>query len=52
MLTDVMVQFMNNSGLHFYDTPRLINDNVTLEGCDYVKGLYSYTLKTPLDISG
>jgi hypothetical protein len=51
MLTDVMVQFTNHSGVQFYTTPRLINDNVTIEGCDCVKGLYSYTLETPLDIS-
>lgn len=51
ILTDVMVQFTNTSGVQFYDTPRLINDNVTIEGCDCVKGLYSYTLETPLDIS-
>jgi hypothetical protein len=51
ILTDVMVQFTNTSGVQFYNTPRLINDNVTIEGCDCVKGLYSYILETPLDIS-
>jgi hypothetical protein len=52
ILTDVMVQFTNTSGEQFYDTPRLINENVTIEGCNCVKGLYSYSLDTPLDISG
>lgn len=52
ILTDVMVQFTNTSGEQFYDTPRLINENVTIEGCNCVKGLFSYTLETPLDISG
>lgn len=51
ILTDVMVQFTDSSGVQFYDTPRLINENVTIEGCDCIKGLYSYTLKTPLNIS-
>ncbi|MDO9256583.1 MAG: hypothetical protein Q7U54_13780 [Bacteroidales bacterium] len=51
ILTDVMVQFTNTSGVQFYDTPRLINENATIEGCDCVKGLFSYTLNTPLDIS-
>lgn len=52
ILTDVMIQFTNTSGEQFYDTPRLINENVSIEGCDCVEGLYSYSLETPLDISG
>jgi hypothetical protein len=51
ILTDVMVQFTNTSDIQFYDTPRLINESVTLEGCNCIKGLYSYTLDTPLDIT-
>lgn len=51
ILTDVMVQFANTSGVQFYDTPRLIGENIAMEGCDCVKGLYSYTLEAPLDIS-
>lgn len=51
ILTDVMVQFTDNSGNQFYTTPRLINANANIQGCDCIKGLYSYTLATPLDIS-
>jgi hypothetical protein len=51
ILTDVMVQLTDTLGVQFYDSPRLINENLALEGCECIKGLNSYTLETPLDIS-
>ena len=51
ILTDVMVQLNDAAMYQFYNSPRLINENTDIQGCDCVKGLYSYTLDTPLDIS-
>jgi hypothetical protein len=52
LMTDVMVQFTNTSEVQFYNSPRLINESLSTEGCECVKGLFSYTLQSPLDISG
>ncbi len=49
ILTDVGLQFSDISHNQFYDTPRLVNSEIA--NCDYVIGLYSYKLDTPLDIS-
>ena len=52
ILTDVGVQLSDSIGNQFYTSPKLINMYANVNGCgSCVKGLFSYTLSTPLDIS-
>jgi hypothetical protein len=51
IVTDVMIQMNDDTGRQYFDTPWLRNENASVEGCDCVRGLFSYTLPTPLDIS-
>ena len=51
ILTDVMIQLNDDSNNQFYTSPRLINMNAEMQGCDCVKGLFTYTFASPLDIS-
>jgi hypothetical protein len=51
ILTDVMIQLTNDSGVQYFDSPRLKNEGASLEGCNCISGVYSYTPDTPVDIS-
>ena len=51
IITDVMIQLNDDSGNQYYNSPWLKNENAGIDGCDCVRGLFSYTLETPLDIS-
>jgi hypothetical protein len=52
ILTDVMIQFSNDQGVQYSDSPRLKNEGTSLEHCsNCIFGVYSYTLDTPMDIS-
>jgi hypothetical protein len=51
ILTDVMIQLTNDSGVQYFDSPRLKNEGASLEGCNCITGVYSYTPYTPVDIS-
>jgi hypothetical protein len=51
ILTDVMLQFNDSEFNQFYNSPRLINEGMVIQGCDCIQGLYSYTLDTPIDIT-
>ena len=49
ILTDVSVQLSDISGNQYYTTPRLVSKRIA--NVDFVIGLYSYTLDSPIDIS-
>jgi len=51
ILTDVMVQLTDDAQNQFFTTPWLKNDGASIDNCNCVNGVFSYTLKTPLDIS-
>lgn len=52
MLTDVMLQFFNDQGAQYFDSPRLKNEGTSVEHCsNCIFGVYSYTPDTPMDIS-
>jgi hypothetical protein len=51
ILTDVMIQFNDDSENQYYDSPRLKNEGASLEHCNCVHGVFSYTPDKPVDIS-
>lgn len=51
IITDVMIQLNDDSGNQYYNSPWLKNENASIEGCNCVNGLFSYTPDIPIDIS-
>lgn len=51
ILTDVMLQFNNDTQVQYFDSPRLLNMDDKTEGCNCVNGLFTYTPASPIDIS-
>jgi hypothetical protein len=51
IVTDVMIQLNDDLGNQFYNSPWLKNKDASIEGCNCVNGLFSYTLDVPIDIS-
>lgn len=50
IMTDAMIQMNDSNNNRIFDSPRLISQNNENNGM-YIKGLDSYTLSSPLDIS-
>jgi hypothetical protein len=51
ILTDVMIQFNDDSGNQYYNSPWLRNEGTGTESCNCVSGVFSYTPDAPVDIS-
>jgi hypothetical protein len=51
IITDIMVQFSDDSGNQYYNSPWLKNANAGIEHCTCVSGLFTYTPDVPVDIS-
>jgi hypothetical protein len=51
ILTDLMIQFGDDSQNQYYNSPWIVNANTGAHKGDVVEGVYSYTPATPIDIS-
>lgn len=51
ILTDIALQFNNDSNQQYHTSPWLRNEGASLDHCTCVSGVFSYTPETPVDIS-
>jgi len=51
ILTDLMIQFSDDSQNQYFNSPWIVNANSGVHKGDVVEGVYSYTPATPIDIS-
>ena len=51
ILTDVMIQFNNDSGTQYFSSPWLKNEGTNIDHCTCVNGLLTYTPDSPIDIA-
>lgn len=51
ILTDIMIQFTDDSGNQYFNSPWLKNEGASIDQCTCVSGVYLYTPDTPVDIS-
>lgn len=51
IITNVFIQLVDNLGNQYYTSPKLVNPNDQSTVGVVVRGMYSYTLATPMDIS-
>ncbi len=51
ILTDIALQFNNDSNQQYHNSPWLRNEGASLDNCTCISGVFTYTPETPVDIS-
>jgi hypothetical protein len=51
ILTDLMIQFTDDSGNQYFNSPWIKNEGADISKCTCVSGVYLFTPDSPIDIS-